>query len=372
MLQRPSILSLLCPLLLIVVCLPLAAQESADICIANGVVARLRDAGPYPSVTDRAAAIDKVLVEIISKHDTEHPQITLREEGGVWTIYAWDKKLMGVHSAEAAANGLSTKQLGQVWVKNLRERLPLATPVSKMADPFGGKTGPPIPPVPPRNRPTAEADTGTVVAQLPETATPAPPTSPAGATASGAGAMSQSAALLVIIDALRVSRGLTEDQWIDQREQLARNLLDSVSRFLAGKPLPPTTVEPVTPISPVTPTAPVATTPTPAEIEPTTGPPTAAVTTPVTPTPPAAVSADVPAGDPAYAKVPQKNRIRRKFAAAEQPFNNLTMINPEGAKPVHELLRASRQALTAEKFDVAESYVDQALRAMNIDPETIK
>ena len=61
-----------------------------------------------------------------------------------------------------------------------------------------------------------------------------------------------------------------------------------------------------------------------------------------------------------------------RIAAAEQPFYNLNMTNPEGAKAVHELLRASRQAMTAEKFDIAEGYIDQALRAMGVDPTTIK
>jgi len=165
--QHPSILTPLLLALLIGLCLPLAAQDTVDICIANGVVARIRDAGPYPSVRDRAAAIDKVIVDVISKRDTEHPQITLREDNGVWTIYAWDAKLMGVHQGEATANGLTPKQLGQVWAKNIRERFPLATPVSKMADPFGGKTGPPIPPVPPRPKPVVTEEGGTVVAQLP-------------------------------------------------------------------------------------------------------------------------------------------------------------------------------------------------------------
>lgn len=381
--QHPSILTPLLFALLIGLCLPLAAQDTVDICIANGVVARIRDAGPYPSVRDRAAAIDKVIVDVISKRDTEHPQITLREDNGVWTIYAWDAKLMGVHQGEATANGLTPKQLGQVWAKNIRERFPLATPVSKMADPFGGKTGPPIPPVPPRPKPVVTEEGGTVVAQLPDAGSN--PTSGALATPGGS-SMSQSAALLVIIDAMRVSRGLTEDQWIDQREQLARNLLDSVSRFLAGKPMP-TVVEPITPVTttpptvttpPVTPTPPVTTPPV---TTPTTGAPTsttppvtppAAATTPPTTTTPVTAGATTPAGDPSYAKVPQKNRIRRKFAAAEQPFYNLNMTNPEGAKAVHELLKASRQAMTAEKFDIAEGYVDQALRAMGVDPTTIK
>lgn len=363
--QRPSILTALLPALLLGLCVPIAAQESADICIANGIVARIRDAGPYPSVRDRAAAIDKVIVDVISKHDTEHPQISLREENGLWTIFAWDTKLMGVYQGEATANGLAPKQLGQVWAKNIRERFPLATPVSKMADPFGGKTGPPIPPVPPRPRPAAADEGSPVVTQLPE------PTS--GATANpGSSSMSQSAALLVIIDAMRVSRGLTEDQWIDQREQLARNLLDSVSRFLAGRPMP-TVAEPISPVTTPTPTVttpPV--TPTPPVAGTTTGAPTATTPPVTTTTPPAAATGGAHAGDPSYAKVPQKNRIRHKFAAAEQPFYNLNMTNPEGAKAVHELLKASRQAMTAEKFDVAESYVDQALRAMGVDPTTIK
>ncbi len=349
---------------LLAVCLPLLAQQGAEICIANGIVARIRDKGPYASVDARVAAIDKGIVEVISKYDTEHPQVSLKQKDGIWTVYCWDMAVIGVYPAEAEANNLPAEQLGALWVENFRKRLPLATPVSKMEDPFGGKTVA-TPATTPTSPETATATAETPVAAA--TTTTQPTVQPA------AEAIPESAALLLIIDALRISRGLDEDEWIDQRTQIARNLLDNLRRFVAGKPL---TSEPVTapattaPLTPA-PATTVVTLPTTVISQPPTTEPAAGApaTTPTTAT--SAVAGEH-AGDPAYAKVPQKQRIGRKFDLVKDPFYELKARDPDRAKPIGDLLKASRAHFTAGEFDLSEACVDQVLQALGIDPAGIK
>lgn len=346
--------------LLVAICLPLLAQETADIIIANGIVARIRDKGPYDTVQDRMAAIDKAIVDIISNQDSEHPQVSLKQKDGIWTVYCWDTPVIRVYKSEAEPNNLTEKQLGMLWVKNFRERLPLATPVSKMDDPFGGAK--------PKPAEKLAETTPVVVSPTPAVSE----TEPTVTTATGP--IPQSAALLLIIDALRISRALTEDEWIDNREQIARNLLDNMSRFLSGKPLQaatqPVKPEPVAPVTP--PTTVIGEEPKP---EPSTGAPTTAVETKPTPATTTVTTPSVAeeyTGDPNYARVPQKERIGRKFDAVKEPYQKLRADDLEAGKAVGKLLKASRNSFAAGDFDASEQAVDEALTALGIDPSTIK
>lgn len=371
MTHRRFLMSIFIATLLLAVTIPVLAQQTADVCIANGIVARIRDAGPYESVGARAAAIDKAIVEIISNHDTEHPQVSLKQKDGIWTVYAWDTALIAVYPAEAKANNLTPKQLGQVWVNNIRDRLPKATPVSKMANPPKAPAKPPVTEVPaaPQEAAAIPAATGT---------------------------MTESASLLLVIDALRISRGLTEEEWIDQREQIARNLLNNLTRFITGETAPQATEAPTTApseavVTPTNATAPVAaTTPTtsvtpepepvttqepvaPAPATPTTEEPT--TTAPAASTPPTASqtpAANAHANDPGYSRVPQKERIGRKFDVVKDPYFALRSTNPDAYKQVGELLKAARKHFSAGEFDLSEQFADQALTAVGIDPASIK
>ena len=368
--HRHGLITALVSALLVAICLPLLAQETADICIANGIVARIRDKGPHDSVHDRMAAIDKAIVDVISNQDSEHPQVSLKQKDGIWTVYCWDAPVIRVYKAEAEANNLTEKQLGMIWVKNFRDRLPLATPVSKMDDPFGGAKPKPV---------EKPAET---IATVSSTTPPAGETQPT--VTADTGPIPQSAALLLIIDALRISRALTEDEWIDKREQIARNLLDNMTRFLSGKPMQaatqPVKPEPAAPVTPPTtvigeetkpepstgaPTTPAETKPTP-ETTPAT---TTTTTTTVTPAPPATGEH---AGDPNYARVPQKERSGRKFDALQEPYQKLRADDPEAGKAVAKLLKTSRKSFAAGDFDASEAAVDEALTAMGLDPSTIK
>ncbi len=358
--HRHGLITALVSALLVAICLPLLAQETADICIANGVVARIRDRGPYESVAKRMAAIDKAIVDVISNQDSEHPQVSLKQKDDIWTVYCWDAPVIRVYKAEAEANNLTEKQLGMIWVKNFRERLPLATPVSKMDDPFGGAK------LKPAEKPAEKP------IEMAATASATVPTMTA-----DSGPIPQSAALLLIIDALRISRALTEDEWIDKREQIARNLLDNMTRFLSGQPLQaatePVKPEPAVPVSPPTTVIGEETKP-----EPSTGAPTASTETKPEPETTAATTTTTGSateeytGDPSYARVPQKERIGRKFDALKEPYQKLRADDPDAAKAVGKLLKASRQSFATGDFDASEQSVDEALTALGMDPSTIK
>ena len=72
-------------------------------------------------------------------------------------------------------------------------------------------------------------------------------------------------------------------------------------------------------------------------------------------------------GDPAYAKVPQKNRIKAKFALIQDPYLALVASDPEAAASISGLLKAARAGRAAEKFDACESYLDHAIRLLGIE-----
>ncbi len=316
---------------------PLAAQETDVVYIANGVVARIRTAGTYSTIYGRSAAIDKAIAEVISTQDTQHPQVRVAMKEGRWSVYCGDVRIVSVYPQEAEANGVPAKTLAQMWAKNIKTRLPLTTPKSKMPP---GAVLPPVTvnPPPPRGRDTtAPAATRTT--------------------------MSRSAALLLTIDAFNVVRALAEDDYLGKREEIARNLLKNLQPFMG---LPGTVVEP-----------PAVALPVPTTDRATVGPPAPPVTPPPAPTesveaaPPAELvdTTGVPPGhedDPAYAKVPQKHRIKAKFALAQEPYLNLAASDPEVAKPIGEILKAARAARTAEKFDECETYLDHVLGLLGV------
>ncbi len=111
---------------------PVFAQESDAIYIANGVVARIRTAGPYESIYQRSAAIDQAIAEVISTQDTQNPQVRVAMKDGKWSVYSGVVRIISVHPEEAEANGIAAKALAQIWAKNIKTRLPLSTPKSRM------------------------------------------------------------------------------------------------------------------------------------------------------------------------------------------------------------------------------------------------
>lgn len=154
-------------------------------------------------------------------------------------------------------------------------------------------------------------------------------------------------AVRLVLDAFFVIRMLDEKDYEARKAEVAANLVTNLRPFLVPRPAPAAP-------------APVA-------------------AKPSAPTPPAATAKPNPARAPepatvkpqggagaAYAKVPQKTRIRAKFAAAEEPYKALMQTDPGQAQVVGELLRAARSAFAKGEFDISESYVDHALRLMGV------
>jgi len=322
---------------------PVFAQESDAIYIANGVVARVRTPGSYESIYQRSAAIDQAIAEVISTQDTQNPKVRVAMKDGKWSVYSGPVRILSVYPEEAKANGISAKALAQIWAKNIKTRLPLTTPKSKM---------------PPG-------------AVLPEVEVhPLPP--PPAATAEANSSMSRSAALLLTIDAFNVTRALSEEDYLSRREEIARNLLKNLRPFMGGEA--PALEAPAVPTEPITGREEV-------------GPPAPPLTEGPEPAAPAGkteggvekpeptihkVSAEATTilpsheEDPAYAKVPQKNRIKTKFALLQDPYLAAVASDPEAAASVGELLKAARAARAAEKFDECESYLDHAIQLLGI------
>lgn len=115
------------------------AQDSANIVVANSVVARIRTGGPYGSLYAREARISQRIVEALSNelpnifsraHDG--PNLTTYQSGGLWTLAIGNTMLIQAYPEDAAPLGISTKQLVMQWKENFRKQLPLAVAPSKV------------------------------------------------------------------------------------------------------------------------------------------------------------------------------------------------------------------------------------------------
>ncbi|MDI9585481.1 MAG: hypothetical protein QM473_14755 [Acidobacteriota bacterium] len=378
--------------------LPCLAQTGASesIYIANTKVITIREKGTYNSIRDRAVAIDKAITQVISTQDTQKLNLTMKEEGGLWRIYAGPVQIVTVFPSEAKANGLPPKSLAAAWVKNLREAFPRCTPCSKLpASAFQPKPGQapavvtPKPPAPGNPKPEAPEAPAAPVATVAEVTPPA--VAPANPVVAAIGAPE-----LLVRDAFNTVRALSEEEYTHKREELVQHLIQDLTPFITGKvastlrpgtthiaavpaetgPAVPITPTPVEPVEPATePVAPVE--PSTSDTEVTTAPPVgptpvASTVSVPTPSPEASVPAatNLPAaksGDPSYAKVPQKNRIRKKLEATREPYLNLRKDNPDAAKPIADLLAACRSAYARADFDESERYVDSALKLLGVD-----
>ncbi len=319
---------------------PLAAQETDTIYIANSVVARIRTAGTYSTIYARSGAIDQAIAEVISTQDTQHPQVRVAMKDGRWSVYCGDVRIISVYPEEAQANNIPAKTLAQMWAKSIKTQLPLATPKSRMGP------GDVLPPVP--------------TYQLPA----APTVQPAEAPKS---TISRSAALLLTIDGFNVVRSMSEEDYLDKRENIARQLLKNLQPFMGledfGKPQPTVSATVTTGRETVGPPMP------PAVEKPETRPDAEGVSdegsAAVTP----ADTTGIPPGredDPAYARVPQKERIKAKFAQVQEPYLSLAAADPGAAEPISKLLKTARAAHAAEKFNECESLLDHVLGLLGV------
>ncbi len=368
------------------------AQQSVDIVLAGRIVARLRDKGDYDSLAQRAAKVDQRMADVISYENTQNPQVSVKPVAGLYHVFVGKRDVIAVFPGDAAPQKLDPKTLAIRWMTNIKVALPLTTPVTKIK-PITGRAQPPVtlaaaggslPIVPSAGRTTAPGgvtparwpspggEPGTeMVTQAPgASTTPTGETVPAG-TAAGQPpepkATPRSAALLLLLDAFNSVRVLSENEYLAGRDLLAANLLENLEPYMrdvrtqgvtAGTPQPPR------PIEIVQPSKPPVVTPKPG------GPSVPAVPTvpSVTPTKPSVAPGTKPPkpGDASYVKVPQKQRIGRKFAAAAGPFDQLKQSGGPYLAQVTDLLKQARAAFAAGDFDTSEADADQALQLMGV------
>lgn len=380
------------------------AQES--IVIGGQVVARIRHKGRFESVAARVAQIDKWIADVISYENTQNPRLSLARKNGILHIYVANRPIIDIYPADAAALNTTEMALARSWLKNIKAALPKATPVSRLpARPTTAETRPPTIPIIPvapesgavRNTGTAapvvateavteaspvspdasRTPTGDIVPPEPEEALPQPKKTP------------RSAALLMILEAMNVARALTEQEYLEGRDRLAANLLENLEPFMtearaegeaAGQPEPPRPplIQTTAPTPPSVSTESERPAPPAGQLPPATG--TGGAVVPRVPTVPSGPSvpqspsgatvkpatATGKTGDPSMARVPQKQRIKRKFDAAAKPFYDLKNAGDPTAAQVEELLRAARAAHTQGDFDASEAKVDEALRLMGV------
>jgi outer membrane biosynthesis protein TonB len=166
-------------------------------------------------------------------------------------------------------------------------------------------------------------------------------------------------AVLLVIDAFNIVRSLKPEEYAAQRDQVARNLIKNIAPFIT--PVPPKVT--AVPVGKPKPKPKVVLKPKPKL----TVKPKPTVTSAVKPTVKPVVKPLVKPTTPAVAeesKVPQKQRIARKFKAAEAPYKALQTSDPDQAAKVGELLRAARGAMATKQFDTAEGEVDAALKLL--------
>ena len=171
-------------------------------------------------------------------------------------------------------------------------------------------------------------------------------------------------ALLLVIDAFNVVRMLEDDEFMAKRDEIARNLLRNLIPFLCPQQKTPGGNAAVAPggtagKAKVPPAPKPAATPKP---KPKPKPPVRQAK----PKPASQAKPPAKGSASAYAKVPQKKRIKRKFEAAREPFEKLQKEDPQKAAVVAELLKAARAAFARQQFDTAESYLDHALDMMGV------
>ena len=160
-------------------------------------------------------------------------------------------------------------------------------------------------------------------------------------------------AVLLVIDAFNIVRSLKPEEYAAQRDQVARNLIKNIAPFIT--PVPPKIT--AVPVGKPKPKPKVVIKPKPKlVVKPTVKPLVKPVVKPKLTTPAVAEES----------RVPQKQRIARKFKAAEAPYKALQTSDPDQAAKVGELLRAARGAMATKQFDTAESEVDAALKLLGV------
>ncbi len=340
------------------------AQAAETIYVGGQRVIVLRGPGTYASIEDRAAAVNKAITEVISSQDTQNPRVEVDKIDGLWTVSVGGVRVVSASPAEAKANAVTEESVALTWASFLKRALPRCTPPSKIGATATAKTA--ATPVTPAPTEPTEDEVPPVAPVSPVAAVPtvepvAVETPPAG--------RAIAAPTLLVRDAFDTVRKLPEEEYAAQRDAIVQHLIADLTPFITGKVAGTAggpAVAAVTPGPAPRPTPAVGGGPrTPAPTAPTaaTGAPKPAII----PGPAARNLPTAKAGDPNYAKVPQKNRIRQKLELARKPLSALMQEDPGTAQPIDALVAKSRAAFWQGEYDESEQLVDSALALLGVE-----
>ncbi len=343
------------------------AQQAEPVVVANQIVARVRDKGDCTNVFQRAAKVQQRITETISLKQAGTPQLSLKQEDERWCIYNYETMLIRIWPEDAAPQNIDELSLAQMWLKNFERELPNAEPFRfKFAREGAAAYERPIKPAaevvpePGNGNPEPAANNPpTMMTQLPK----------------------RSTELLVVLDSFEIIRTYSKEEYEAKKDVLGQRLIERLMPFIlgtvktmeprapAGTPLTSPAPSGATPrLSPGTPSGPppvpdTLPTPTPTEPVKTAGPPSPAAPPPLIQLTPPAPSGT---GD-AYARVPQKERIRRKMSAVRQPLSDMKERGDPQADRIGKLLGASRSKFYSGEFNASEEAVDAALKILGLE-----
>jgi len=294
-------------------------------------------------------------------------------------VFCGDISVATVYPPEAKANGVNEQSVAKTWADNLKKALPRATPPSKL----GGTAAPKAPKAPvsaPPELPGADTGRGRTGGVVPVAAVPAE-TAPT-EVETPAPTTTIAAPTLLVRDAFDTIRKLPEEEYRGKRDEIVQHLIADLTPFITGQ-VPSSTAGPAVPRVPTAaggtgptvdrpgPTGPSgANAPKPTATGDTTPKPAVTGGAPKPSVLPGPAARNLPktrAGDPNYAKVPQKNRIRTKLEMAREPSTALRQEDPAAAQPIDEMLAKARNAYYKGEYDEAEDLVDTALALLGLE-----
>jgi hypothetical protein len=135
---RTSIHTAVVVALLVATALPAVAGEYYDIVLANRIIGRLRDPGPYGSISARGSQVEKNIVEALSVEEVGTPKMWTKMEDGLPSIYIGGTFLVQVQPGDVTSRGASTKTVARQWLAGFEQQFPRAEPVTKMGSSDGG------------------------------------------------------------------------------------------------------------------------------------------------------------------------------------------------------------------------------------------
>ncbi len=108
------------------------ALAAEPVILAGEIVLRLSDPGPYGTVAQRVAQVDKRICDAISYEDVGNPQMRVAKHNGRWSVYIGKTFLVSVYPLDAKHYGLPAKKVAYMWSGRFKKLFPLAQPVTKM------------------------------------------------------------------------------------------------------------------------------------------------------------------------------------------------------------------------------------------------